>query len=137
LKYLSGLFNIEKISYIKCKQWSNATPEQQMILAFNYLTKTHNEYVNSSKNEIYEVNNDLDTYIENTKTPLNILLFDDTISTGKTIYNVKKYLQTKTHKLKNVNIKTACIITNCENNADYFVDISTINIMWEWGVELD
>ncbi len=137
LKYLSGLFNIEKVAYIKCKQWSNTSLEQQITETFNFFSKTHEQYVNSSKNEIYELNNDLDTYIENTTNPLSILLFDDTISTGKTIYNVKKYLQTKTNKLKNVNIKTACIISNDENNVDYVVDISTINIMWEWGVELD
>lgn len=137
LKYLSSLFNIEEIFYIKCIQWSNVNVKRQTIQTFDYLTKTHNKYVNHNKNEIHEISNDLDTYITNTKTPLNILLFDDTVSTGKSIYNVKKYLQEKTYKLNNVNIKTACIITNCENNVDYKVDTSTINVMWEWGVELD
>ena len=139
VKYLSNLFDNKNVFYIKCVQWSNTANAQKAIQTFKYHTQTQNEYVNNCKNEIHDINNNIDAYKAKfkSKKSLNVLLFDDTVSTGKTIHNVKKYLYEKFDNLDNVVIKTACIITNDDKNQDYIVDTSTINVIWEWGVELD
>jgi predicted phosphoribosyltransferase len=67
----------------------------------------------------------------------NVLLFDDTISTGKTIFATCNYLKSK---YPEINLKIATFIIpdpKIGHLANYYVDEGTVPIIWEWGVELD
>jgi hypoxanthine phosphoribosyltransferase len=136
VKYLANKFKNKNVFYIKCKHWSGKNILHQAKDVSNYFTKSHKEYL-TSKNKITDFNNEINEYMNIIKIQnIKILLFDDTVSSGKTINNTKKFLKKK-FKQFNPIIKTACMITNCVKYVDYFTVKTTIPIMWEWGVELD
>ena len=124
VKYLSLLFKCEYY-YVKSKTWSgNSLYDDVMKLSMYY-----NNTLLSSKHQITEIST-LPTNVS------NILLFDDSVATGKTITGTKQYLQ---NKYPNAIIKTAVMIVPHDNIklVDWYSVTTEVPIFWPWGCELD
>ena len=131
IKYLSKLLHCSDYCYIKCKTWSGNTFKEDWIHVINNTMDKYEYLKNYDSCDVGE----LSVFPENIE---NILLFDDTICTGKTIYATREYLHKKYPKSI---IKTCALIINedkCEyNRIDYYNSIDNIPIFWPWGCELD
>jgi hypoxanthine phosphoribosyltransferase len=98
-----------------------------------YLLKyNHNTIVNIMDTYKYL---SIDKYIKNN---IKILLIDDSIATGKTMFNVSNYLLQK-YKAYNIELKTcALIVPNTDYKySNYYCEIGKVPVIWEWGVEVD
>jgi xanthine phosphoribosyltransferase len=135
LKYLSQKINCNHNFYVTCKVWSSNTIFENIRNTLDYHIN-YEKYLNDNKKcNITELNG-LSKFMQSNKVK-NILLFDDTISSGKTIFSVCQYLKTK---YPNINLKVATIIIPNKKIgylANYYVDEDNVPIIWEWGVELD
>jgi hypoxanthine phosphoribosyltransferase len=134
LKYLSQKLKCEKNFYLKCKTWSGNNIIENINHTINFYIN-YECYLNNKKFNIKELN-ELFQYMKTNKVK-NVLLFDDTISTGKTIFQVNNYLK---NNYPEINLKIATFIIPDKKIgylANYYVDEGTVPIIWEWGVELD
>lgn len=135
LKYLSQKLNCNNTFYLKCKTWSGNTISENIKNTTQYYID-YQKYLNDNKEcNITELNG-LSDYMKKNKVK-NVLLFDDTISTGKTIFAIDQYLK---NKYPRINLKIATIVIPDKKTAylaNYYVNEDTVPIIWEWGVELD
>jgi hypoxanthine phosphoribosyltransferase len=129
VKFLSDKFK-KKSYYLKCKTWSGNTFVEDWTHAIK-LTMNYENYLKDTKScNVSELNE----FPEDVK---NVLLFDDTISTGKTMFATREYIQTK---YPNALIKTAALIVPHDVKPtliDYYDNVSNVPIFWPWGCELD
>jgi hypoxanthine phosphoribosyltransferase len=131
VKYLSKLLECSDYCYIDCKTWSGNTLKRDLTHVIDYSLDKY-EYLKAVENcNVSE----LSVFPENVE---RILLFDDSVVTGKTMYAVCDYLRKKYPKSV---IKTCTLIINNINNeyfhVDYYNSVDNIPIFWPWGCELD
>ena len=125
--------------YVKTKVWSNQSLANNVKNIHNYYSKPTNEYL-SINNRVHvnvinqETLNDILLYSQVHK----VLIFDDTICTGKTINSCKGWVQ---EQFPNADIKIACLICNPDLKSSKFVNFAScydqVPILWPWGAELD
>jgi len=129
VKYLSELLKCSEYCYINCKTWSGNNFKEDLTRVIDYSIDKY-EFLKAVENCNV---NELSVFPVNVE---RILLFDDSIVTGKTMYAVCDYLRKKYPKSI---IKTCSIIVNDINNfhVDYYYSLNNIPIFWPWGCELD
>jgi len=129
-KYIAQEFKTE-VAYIKSKMWSERDFADAVVEVGNYYLND-NFLDDLSYNKITEIT-DLSGY-----KPSKILLFDDTVATGKSLTACYEYL---VKKFPETEIRTAAFITLKEEYdndiVDYRCRVKTVPIIWEWGIELD
>lgn len=136
IKYLSEKLSCENNFYLKCKVWSDTTLFNQFKSILNRFVN-YEQYLNDNKTcDITEING-LSEYMKNNIVK-NVLLFDDSVSTGKTIYATANYLK---NKYPNINLKIATLtITNNKVKKlvnYYFIKSYATSIIRESGAETD
>lgn len=131
LKYLSKLLKSSNYCYINCKTWSGNTLKQDLTHVIDYSLDKY-EYLKAVENCKVSELSVFPTNVE------RILVFDDSIVTGKTMYAVCDYLRKKYPKSV---IKTCTLIINDISNeyfhVDYYNSVDNVPILWPWGCELD
>lgn len=124
--------------YLKTKVWSNQSLMDSAMLTSEYLMRSQKAYLSKSVNVGIINQRTFDQYkqLYDSGAIKTILLFDDTICTGKTISSCKKWIA---ETFPNADIKVACFITDvgAMSLVDYYVDVGKVPVYWPWGAELD
>ena len=132
VKYIANEFNTGT-HYLKSKVWSDKTILELTTQVIEFQITSYLDYVSNHKLCLVD---EIDKSLDISKVK-NVLLFDDSIASGKTIYATKMFLM---EKYPNIKLTSATIfIPNEEYKylVDYYSEIATVPICWEWGVELD
>ena len=130
VKYISDALNCKRF-YLNCKTWSGNTFIEDWTHAINMAYDYERYLKNTASCAVSEF-----TKLPKHKKKYTILLFDDTVSSGKSMYATRDYLY---KKYPDAIIKTCALIIPNESKimVDYYESKSNVPILWPWGCELD
>lgn len=121
--------------YVKAGFWSDKTTKEACEQAFSYVFDK--EYLRNGKVEISMLALPEKDVLCDVSDVKNILVFDDTVSTGMTLYKVLEWTK---QKFPLADVRSATLITPDGYNKykiDYQASHGNVPMLWEWGVELD
>jgi hypoxanthine phosphoribosyltransferase len=143
--YISKNLGCPHSFYLTCSSWSGRGNVWNLIDSLMLVCRVHRSRAKpevsvllTSEDELISKQTDL-----RGKRPLRVLLFDDTLCSGKTMVDCKTFLDSLyTHT---ADIRTATLLRSTDGVmvTDYEMAVCTkysgtrIPLVWEWGIELD
>jgi hypoxanthine phosphoribosyltransferase len=121
--------NARHASITAKKVWSNRTPLSNLSAVYRVLTN-HERWQNQSARDVEWVVH------PGSHKPRQILLFDDSVSTGRTMMSLRRFIATT---YPTAEVRTGALICPADGvlNVDFVGKYGQVPTRWPWGMETD